>query len=679
MNRHKLFRCIFAQLLVCIVLFSSVPTVASAAEPSGSNRFNVVMVVDDSGSIKNTDPDGYRFKAIRQFTNLLADQGNSLGGVVFSTDIVGEQDLVRIQGKEEKEAVVNNLESAAAKEGWTNIGAGLFRAVEMIKEKGDPAIPSVILVLSDGNTEMISDEQTQASLDLKAEAIQAARENDIAIYSVCLNANEKADLAEMRQISAATGGVFQEVTAAEDLQGVFNTFYELIYGTSTISLFSGVFPDPGRLEISFDIPGLGVEEVNIIIYGDATEFTLLRPDGEESHTDRRDSGTFSMLKLTDIIPGTWKLIAEGVPGDDIKINMVYNTNLGIEVEGVPRGQVIDPTDAVTITAKLTGNNVAAVNSQQYVGYQAELQVMDAYGDYVESSSMQVVNDHFEVTRSFKEGTYYYKVVVTGNGIMQTSESLGPLVSATSTHSEQVRNNTPPVPVEEVVEATVKLWPALGGSYTLDLNTLAIDAEDDTLNYKVMSSSFTADTDYTVDSDGVLRMDHFSIPKGAFTIRAIDSGGLFCEIEVIVHTLNIGVMSVIVLAAVSAIIFAAVIYIARTKPFRGTISAHSYCNGTYKGTSRSPRRGRCKLSVFGMEDVGLNYQKCYFQATGNNYIELHTNVPVIWNGRETNRVRIASSVEVVLTVRQGDPRVLYVRFDSRMRGKRTHRGKRPARR
>lgn len=343
--------------------------------------------------------------------------------------------------------------------------------------------------------------------------------------------------------------------------------------------------------------------------------------------------------------------------------------------------MINPKDSVTVTARLTGNNVAATNSQQYVGYQAELQVMDAYGDFVESSPMQVVDDHFEVTRSFKEGTYYYKVAVTGNHIERTSESLGPLVSSASAQTEAERTNTPPTPVKEVVEETVKLWPIFGGSYTLDLNTLATDAEDDTLRYKIVSSAFLENTDYTVDSDSVLQMDHFSLSKGAFTIQATDSGGLSCEIEVIVRTLNIGMMTLIglgALAVVAAIIFGVLLYLALTKPFWGTISAQSYCNAIFKGTSRRPKRGRCKLSVFGMDNVGLDYQKSYFQATGKNYIELHTNIPVVWNGRETRQVRITSGVEAVITVRPGDPRTLYIRFDSLMKG-RARQGRRPARR
>ena len=680
MNQHRLFRCISTWLLVCIIALSFSIPAAEAVGNSGVNRFNVVVVLDASGSMRRVDPEGYRYRAITQFTNLLAERGNVLGSIVFHTGIAGEQNMVPVQKQAEKDAAVSLLESIPADGGWTNIGAGLSQAVSMIESCGDPSLPSVILLLSDGNTEMSTDEETQDSLDMKAEALQAAREKGISIYSVCLNADQTADISEMQQISDATGGVFQEVTAAEDLQETFNTFYELIYGTSTIPLFSDVIPASGRLETAFDIPGIGVEEVNIIIYGDVSALRLLRPDGSESAASQMSFDGFSMLKLTDILPGTWTLVTEGVPGDDIRINMVYNTDLGIEVSAEPSDPMITPDDMVTITARLTGNAGAADSSQQYIGYSAELLVMDAYGDYVESTPMQVAGDHFEAVRSFDEGVYYYKVAVTGNHMEKESAGVGPLTSAAGAAVEQV--NTAPVPVDDVVKATVNIWPFKGGSYTLDLNTLDTDAEDSALNYKILSSSFIEGTDYTVDADGVLRMDHFSLSKGAFTVRATDSGGLSCEIEVIVHAINIGIVTLIVLgilALVAAAIFGVLLYIALNKPFRGTISAQSYCNGVFRGTPRTPRRGRCKLAAFGMDSVGLDYQKSYFQATGQNYVELCTNVPVIWNGQETRKVRITSGAEVTITIRRDDPRKLYVRFDSRMRGGGRRGGRGPVRR
>ncbi len=79
-------------------------------------------------------------------------------------------------------------------------------------------------------------------------------------------------------------------------------------------------------------------------------------------------------------------------------------------------KIINPADFVTITARLKGNDVLASNGGQYVGYAADLHVLDAYGELLESIPMEVVNDRFEVKRTFQEGTYYYKAVVKGNYI-----------------------------------------------------------------------------------------------------------------------------------------------------------------------------------------------------------------------------------------------------------------------
>lgn len=677
MRRHRLFPRIFAQLLIIMVLLSSfVAPAAASAAVSGSNRYNVVVVLDASGSMLSTDPKGYRFRAIAQFVNLMAEQGNTLGSVVFHTDVAAEQPVTQTTGQADKDAAIQALESVPAG-GWTNIGAGLSKAVSMLEEGGDPKLPSVILLLSDGSSAMGSDEETQASLDVKAEALQAAREKDIAIYSVCLNADRTADIAEMEKISDATGGEFMEVSEAEDLHTVFNTFYEMMYGTIPL-VIDDVLPASGVLETNFDIPGLGVEEVNIIVYGSPSRLTLVRPDGSEGKAAVNTFDTFTMMKLTDIIPGTWTLVTEGVPGDSVKINMMYNTNLGIELS-VAGGQTFAPGDKVTITARLTGNGIPASNSQQYTGYSAQLLIMDAYGDYVETVPMQVVNDHFEASRTFAEGIYYCKVAVTGNQIEKESESVGPLTCAENGVGEDIEENTPPVPVKDVVEATVNIWPVKGGSYTLDLKTLATDAEDSELRYKITSSSFMDGIDYDVDPDSILRMDHFSLSKGGFTVQATDSGGLSCEIEVVVRTVNITVLALISLGAavlVGVTVFLILLRIALSKPFRGTISAQSYCNGMFRGTPRQPKRGRCKLSVFGMDDVGLDYQKCYFQASGQNYIELVTNVPIIWNGQETKKVRITSGAQVTITIRRDDPRLLYVRFDSRIPPSRAPRGPKP---
>lgn len=664
-------------LVLSLILLVCISTVAYADNNDNSssiNRFNVVMVLDASNSMNYTDPQGLRYEAISQFTSLLAEKGNYLGGIVFSNHVEAQQAPRIANEQTEKDEVTKLLESimshgVTTDMGYTNIGEALSTAVDMLITSGNQDLPSVIVFLSDGNTEMPTDDEQTSSLNLKADAIQTARENNINIYSICLNANSKADITEMEQISNATGGVFQEVTNAEDLQDVFNTFYSLIYGTSTITLFDDVFPASGKLETPFQVPGLGVEEVNIVINGATTSIALYNPSGKQIEATNITSDTFTLVKITDLVPGTWNLVTQGIAGDNIKINMIYNTNLGVNVNVEPENLKVSPDNPIKVIASLKSGTILANTNEQYSGYNAKLQIMNAYGELIDSLPMSVDNGAFIASYQPAEGTYFINVYVSGNHLEKTSSDIGPITVSTAVDNESNNVNSAPIPKSNPVKKTVYIWPFKGGSISIDMATLASDPNDDNLRYEIVSSSFIEGEDFNVDN-GIITLDHFSLSKGSFDIKATNTKGLSCNIEVIVTSYNVGIMACIGLAIVAFIVLLIIginIWYWSRKPFRGTISVQSYCNGSYRGTPRTPRRGKCKLSVFQLDPLGLDYNKSYFQATGQQFIWLHTNIPVIWNGQKTNKVRIQSGAEVTLSIKEGDSKLLYVRFDSRMKG------------
>lgn len=645
---------------------------ASAAETqTDNNRFNVVLVVDASGSMNYTDEGNLRFEAIESFTNLLAEKGNTLGGIVFSRGIEAEQVLLPVSSQTDKNTVTSALKSVTPN-GYTNIGEALSRGVDLLLENGDPELPSVIVFLSDGNTEMPSDREQAESLEKKADAIYEARKNNIKIYTVCLNANGKADTGEMEQISSATGGVFEEVSSADDLQDVFNTFYNLIYGTSTITLADDVFASDGTLTTPFQVPGIGVEEVNIIITGKPKGIILDSPDGSAPNVSQVSSNLCTFLKMKDVVPGRWILNTTGVPGEHVKINMVYNLNLEVEAAVSPDKFPISEDQPLKVSAMLKAGSVPAQSADQYVGYTAKLNVMNAYHELVETVPMEVHGNGFEAEVSLLEGAYFCSVYVSGNYIENVSNEIGP-ISVTAhqeTGIEAAPSNAPPEPVDNPVLKTVYILPFRQASLSVDLTSLAIDADGDPLRYEIISSSFIEGEDYTV-SGGTLTMNHFSLFKGDYDILATDPHGVSCTVNLVVTSINVGVLALILLgiaALVCVIVFAIFLYIAFTKPFRGTISVQSCRGGVYKGTPRSPMRGRCKLTVFGLDPIGLDYSKCYFQATGQPYIYLITNVPVTWNGQQTNKVKILSGAETTVSVGGDGPRLLYIRFTSRMNGR-----------
>jgi Mg-chelatase subunit ChlD len=653
-------------LLLVMVMASMAITALAAEDDTLTNRYNVVVVVDASKSMETSDPNDFRFESISQFVNLLAEQGNYVGSVVFSTGISQQTDVAEVDSQGKKDSLISDIQSIAPG-GYTNIGAALMQAINMLDE-GDPALPSVILFLSDGYTDMPTEEEIEQSLVEKADALQLAREKGVSIYSVCLNAGDEVDVAEMQQLADATAGVFREVSNADDLTDVFNTFYSMIYGTASVTLVDDVFPADGVLETEFEVPGIGVEEINIVIYGNAAGETLIRPDGEQSNAAIVESSTYSLIKESEVMPGTWILRTEGVPGDRIQVNMVYNTNLSVDVSASTEETYINPADPLTISAYLRAGSVTADSPEQYAGYSADLVVSDAYQENIETYPMTVNGDHFEITHSFDEGVYYYYVRVYGNYIEKVSDTDGPLTVTTSVLTEEEKNNTAPYPVEDPVEYSVNIWPFKENVFGLDLTTLAEDAEGNEIRYKIESSSFIEGTDYTVNGD-TLRMDHYSLKKGAFTVLATDSGGLSCEIEVIVKTHNIGKMTLIGLGIailVGAAILGGLLYLALTRPFYGAITC---AVGYGAGTQLRARRGRLKLAAFRLSETGIDYTTSYFQATGKNYIYLITKKPVVCGNRPTTKVQIDSGRPVQVKASGEDSRTLTVRFESLLRTKR----------
>lgn len=646
---------------------------ARAAQNAANNRFNVVIVSDASGSMLSTDPDGLRFEAINQFINLLAEQGNLLGAVSFADNINATEELTKVDSSEAKQKIADTLKNTPAK-GDTNIGEALQKAVTMLDEAGDKDLPSIILFLSDGNTDLKDKKDMENSLNMKADAIQAAREKDIAIYSVCLNANKKADVSEMEQISQATGGEFREVGSATDLQEVFNSFYNLIYGTSTTQLLDEAFDESGVLETKFNVPGLGVEEINIIIYGKVSEVELFDAQGQKKDVSPMEYNTFTMIKSTDVSAGEWKLITKGTAGNHIKINMVYNTNLEVELKSEALGKVTNPKDGVKFEAYLSSGEIKA-DSSNIGGYEAELIVSDAYGKELDKFPMTVVDDHFELSQNLSNGVYFVKAHVSGNSLDKTSESLGPIEVSDKALTEEEKNNTAPVPVTDKIKKTVYIIPFKDNTVSFDLKGLAKDKEDKELHYMVASSSFIEGKDYSLGDDMVLKLYHYSLSRGDFDIKATDSKGLSCNISIVVKSINVGVVTAIVVLIIGLIVLAVMGYFAYRlwgTPFGGPITVTSDKGGERREQTVTKKTGRLPLSRFRVSNIGFDIKKTYFEASGKPYIYMCSSKEFYCNGKLTKRARISNNIAVIVKPNKDSSDSITVLYQSRLKERRNSR-------
>ncbi len=605
-----------------------------------SNRFNVMMVLDASASMGYTDRGGYRFDAMKLFTNLMADEGNVLGGEVFSTGIDLPGKLSPVNGQREKDKIVDAMKNVQYPGGWTNIGGGLTDAVGVLKDRNQE-LDSVIILLTDGITAMPDRALEEESYRLEDIAIKWLKENNIPVYCVCLNAEGSSNISELERISEETDGKCVQIRQAKDLNNVFKDFYKLIYGVKTRVDLSvdTVFPEEGSLETPFDVPGFAVEEVNIVIQGKTTDIRLVQPSGREGYADRHDYDSFTALKISgsDLVPGMWTLVTEGVPGDAIQIEVIYNNNLKAELFNDEKTVVSKtlPTDKPVMFYTKLATDTAEAEKLEYYGFDAELAVLNDLEEEIDRVPMAVGMECFEAGVTLEPGEYYFVTTVTGPNLSKDSNMIGPLTFKAADEPEPKPEpvNTAPTASQSSLKKTVFIWPFAGGKWVENVGALVKDKEDPVLKYSIAESSFYKNASCTVDAGGTvtLKLGNFHrFGKGSVTVRATDSKGLYCDVRLQATVINT-VFILLGLLAVAAI--AGLVYwlINRgqgsgSTPARGgNIIVSSDINGLVRTSSPyKAGKGRILLSHFqGIDNIGLDYSRCYFEGANDTFVFLTT--------------------------------------------------------
>lgn len=607
---HKRIACaVVSALLVLTFIFSFFSNKAYADASSDAKRMNVVFVMDESGSMYNTDPKKLRYDAMELFLGLAADKGNYMGVVVFNDDIIRAEGLYEINGKSAKEALVDiGRESASLRD--TDIGRAVNKAVDMLEDGKNPQYESAIILLSDGKTDLPGNPKgLEESAVLKSEAINIASKSGMKVYSVCLNANGQASPEELDEISSLTGGESVEVTDANDLKSVFSLFYEMIYGTDSVTLADTELSDSGILEVPFTIPQVGVEEANIIIntINSETVYSLVNPSGnilsEEKMEDMTvKAKTFSVIKVPVPDPGEWKLVVQGISGDQIQISMVYNSDLNIQLMNGASDPICH--QPYTFTASMTNLGKAVSNPEIYRKNPMKIAVMNTKTENIEYYDMEVINDVPTCEVVFDDyDAYEVCAYVDIDGMKKVSNVL---TFTITNEAPQTRNIT-----------IKKAYFPFTKPIVTPFADFISDREGDELVYSVKDSSLKPDS-FVLTNDSI-EIDIAKSGKGDIEIQVADGEGLASDFTVCVQTVN---LFFIILAILGALIIAVVVLILIKKrvdgsrPIPGQVRVVAFSNGS----SSAPEivdgvKGKMLLSKFFniQMDTGILLGQSYFIA------------------------------------------------------------------
>jgi len=210
--------------LVCtiILILFGVSTVFADLDEGGA--IDVILIIDTSGSMNQSDPERITVEAARLFIEMIEAENSRVGVIEFATNL-NIMPLTPVDTEENRETLSAFIEGFVYS-GWTDIGLAMREAAEMIIEYGDEANSPLIILFTDGEialgaglprTEQESYEDVWWALE--------ALEDSVPIYTIGLNYHMDVNVELLEEISQRTNALSFIIDEAYGLPLIFAEIY----------------------------------------------------------------------------------------------------------------------------------------------------------------------------------------------------------------------------------------------------------------------------------------------------------------------------------------------------------------------------------------------------------------------------------------------------------------------
>ncbi len=290
--------------------------------------FNLVLLIDRSGSMKSTDRSKLVKDAAKMFIDLCDEGGNSHIAVMSFDTMVYNSGFITVSNAYQREVVKNEISSIDYAAGGTDIGQALLSAVQFVCGESEPDQKKMIVLFTDGYTQDLNDktiEESESELQL---ALKTAVENDCRIFTLGTNyngsmtENGRKALEGIRDYQIANGATNspEELLAiidatdqdgmkvvVDEFERIYATIGERIIHEGNLIIDS---PNISEANIIISAPD-GVSEIKITAPSGNSVFVDLH--GNETHLDGakiiyKSGNSYQLIKIVEpIAEGTWVL------------------------------------------------------------------------------------------------------------------------------------------------------------------------------------------------------------------------------------------------------------------------------------------------------------------------------------------------------------------------------------
>lgn len=306
------------------LLLLAAPWLSGPAHGEGRDAPDVRVLIDVSGSMRETDPGNLRVPATRLLVNLIPEHARA-GVWTFGTEAAPLVPLGEVDGAW-RERAMQRTARIGSSDRYTDIADGLSQVDR--NWLGAEGGARVVILLTDGQVDVDEDARLdeRSRMEILQRRIPAMRAQGVRLYAVGLSA--AADQRMLEQLAIRTGGF---AVVARDADELLAAFLEIFSAALPVN---GVPVERQRFRVDPSVRELTV----IAVHPHRSEpVALLPPGGVLWTADTHDRGvrwlaqdTFSMIHVPGPVAGEWALHGGGV---DTRVHI--HSDLRLVMTGLP--------------------------------------------------------------------------------------------------------------------------------------------------------------------------------------------------------------------------------------------------------------------------------------------------------------------------------------------------------
>lgn len=205
----------YAFVFALALLVTGLPAIAGAA-----TGVDVMLAVDNSGSMRRNDPNRLLSQVVQYFAGKLGPE-DRLGVVIFGDRARLFLPLTSVAGENFAETLTATVNKIDYSSQLTDIAGASELARHTLEEQSLPSAQQVLVLITDGQIDLGSDRRDVESKRWLLDSILPdATRQGVRIFGITLT--DEADVELIQRLSDATGGTYYRLLSADDVEDVFD-------------------------------------------------------------------------------------------------------------------------------------------------------------------------------------------------------------------------------------------------------------------------------------------------------------------------------------------------------------------------------------------------------------------------------------------------------------------------